>query len=457
MNATERPDANAFVPPQLPTDRATTVDVQSFIDERPLSATQWLAVGLCFLIVFLDGLDTAAMGFVAPALAAAWGITRANLGGVMSAALAGLSIGALITGPLADRFGRKTILIASVLTFGLFSLLTAWADSMGTLITLRLLTGLGLGAAMPNATTLTSEFSPRRRRSLLVTVMFCGFTLGSAAGGFIAAKLIPAFGWAAMFILGGMAPLLLIPVLMLALPESPRFLAVRGQADRVAKMLGRIAGTGPIAAERFVVPEHNVRHDGSMVANVLGRERIGGTLLLWVTYFMGLMVVYSLTSWLPTLLGEAGFSTGHAATVTALFQMGGTVSAIGVGWAMDRFNPHGLIASFYALAGLSVFLTARSSGSVTVLGAMVLATGFFTSGAQTSMSALAARFYPTQGRATGVAWMLGIGRFGAILGAFSGAYLSSWGVERILTALALPALIAAATVTAKGLFTARDA
>lgn len=214
--------------PSLPA--VERLDVQAFINAQPLSPYQWRIVLLCFLIVFLDGLDTAAMGFIAPALTQDWGIDRASLGPVMSAALIGMVFGALGSGPLADRYGRKLVLVAAVFLFGLFSLASAYSTNVEQLLALRFLTGLGLGAAMPNATTLLSEYTPERLKSLLVTSMFCGFNLGMACGGFVSAKLIPLFGWHSLLLLGGLLPLVLAVVLLFRLPESARYLVVRNRA-----------------------------------------------------------------------------------------------------------------------------------------------------------------------------------------------------------------------------------
>ena len=241
---------------QAQTNVGKSLDVQSFINQQPLSRYQWRVVLLCFLIVFLDGLDTAAMGFIAPALSQEWGIDRASLGPVMSAALIGMVFGALGSGPLADRFGRKGVLVGAVLVFGGFSLASAYATNVDQLLVLRFLTGLGLGAGMPNATTLLSEYTPERLKSLLVTSMFCGFNLGMAGGGFISAKMIPAYGWHSLLVIGGVLPLLLALVLMVWLPESARFLVVRNRGtDKVRKTLSPIAPQVVAEAGSFSVPE----------------------------------------------------------------------------------------------------------------------------------------------------------------------------------------------------------
>lgn len=437
-----------------------SLDVQSFINQQPLSRYQWRVVLLCFLIVFLDGLDTAAMGFIAPALSQEWGIDRASLGPVMSAALIGMVFGALGSGPLADRFGRKGVLVGAVLVFGGFSLASAYATNVDQLLVLRFLTGLGLGAGMPNATTLLSEYTPERLKSLLVTSMFCGFNLGMAGGGFISAKMIPAYGWHSLLVIGGVLPLLLALVLMVWLPESARFLVVRNRGtDKVRKTLSPIAPQVVAEAGSFSVPEQKAVAARNVFALIFSGTYGMGTMLLWLTYFMGLVIVYLLTSWLPTLMRDSGASMEQAAFIGALFQFGGVLSAVGVGWAMDRFNPHKVIGIFYLLAGVFAYAVGQSLGNITVLATLVLVAGMCVNGAQSAMPSLAARFYPTQGRATGVSWMLGIGRFGAILGAWSGATLLGlgWNFEQVLTALLVPAGLATVGVIVKGLVSHADA
>ena len=439
---------------------AGTLDVQAFINAQPLSRYQWRVVILCFLIVFLDGLDTAAMGFIAPALSADWGIPRASLGPVMSAALIGMVFGALGSGPLADRFGRKVVLVSAVFLFGLFSLWSAFSSNIDQLLILRLLTGLGLGAAMPNATTLLSEYTPERLKSLLVTSMFCGFNLGMACGGFVSAKLIPAMGWHSLLMLGGILPLILTVVLMIWLPESARFLVVRNLGvERIRKVLAPISPLEVNAATGFSVPEQKTVSSRNVLKVVFSGTYSAGTLLLWLTYFMGLVIVYLLTSWLPTLMRDSGASMEQSAFIGALFQFGGVLSAVGVGWAMDKYNPHKVIGCAYFLAGIFAWLVGQSLGNVAVLATLVLLAGMCINGAQSAMPSLAARFYPTQGRATGVSWMLGIGRFGAILGAWAGATLLGlgWNFEQVLTALVVPAALAAIAVLVKGWVSHSDA
>jgi len=310
----------------------SAVDVRSFINGRPMSRYQWLVLVLCFLIVAADGTDVAIMGFIAPPILQEWGISRAAFGVVMSAAPIGLVFGALFAGPASDKIGRKKVLVASVLAFGIFTLLASYARDTTEMAVLRFLTGIGLGAAMPNATTLLSEYVPERSRSLMVTLMFTGFNLGSALVGFVAAWLIPVHGWRSVLVAGGVLPLALVPLLLLLLPESSRYLAVRGvAAERIARTLGRVCGASFSAGTTFVSQEPAVPAR-TPVGLLFSRGFGAMSVALWVTYFMGLMVIYLLTGWLPTLFKDAGLSVSQAANITAMFQIGGTLGGVLVGW-----------------------------------------------------------------------------------------------------------------------------
>jgi AAHS family 4-hydroxybenzoate transporter-like MFS transporter len=344
--------------------------------------------------------------------------------------------------------GRKKVLLASVLIFGVFTLASAYAQSLTELTLLRFLTGIGLGAAMPNTTTLLSEYVPERSRSLMVTLMFTGFNLGSALVGFVAATLIPVHGWRAVLIAGGVVPLLLVPLLAWWLPESARFLAVRGApSERIAETLRRVCGAAFEAGTRFVSVEPDVPARTPvrlLLSKGFGRMSVA----LWVTYFMGLMVIYLLTGWLPTLFKDAGLSVSEAATVTAMFQIGGTAGGVFVGWLMDRQAPTRIISLAYLGGAVMVLLLASAGATSSALAGLVALVGFCMSGAQTGLNAYAPTCYPTSARATGVSWMLGMGRFGSIVGSMIGGVLLGlgWGFGGILALLAIPATLAALAV-----------
>ncbi|RKS24900.1 AAHS family 4-hydroxybenzoate transporter-like MFS transporter [Pseudomonas sp. WPR_5_2] len=428
-----------------------TVDIKAWIDNRPVARYQWLIMGLCFFIVLFDGLDVAVMGFIAPSLIQDWGLSKAAFGPVMSAGMVGLAIGALTAGPYADRLGRKKVLLFAVSGFSVLSLACAFARNPYELAALRLLTGVALGAAMPNTTTLLAEYLPERNRSLFITLMFTGFNMGSGLGGLFAAWLIPLHGWQSVLLVGGILPLVLLPFLWLLLPESARFLAAcNAPAAQIAKVLNKLGGQFP-ATTRFTLAEPQAQHKAPVRMLFTERYRTG-TLALWLTYFMGLLVIYLTMGWMPTLLREGGLSIERAATITGLFQIGGTVGAIVVGWIMDRRNPNGVIATSYALGGISILLLGAFSLESSLLAVGVMAAGFCMSGAQTGLNAFAPGYYPTDFRATGVSWMLGIGRFGAIFGSLiGGAVLSlGLGLPLLFALLSVPAFIAALTILANG-------
>src|ERR1700724_1773363 len=294
---------------------ASIVDVAEFTDQQPVGGFQLKLLLSCAAVLFLDGFDTQAIGFVAPALAKEWGLSKGALGPLFSAGLFGLMIGALIFGPLADRVGRKKIIIFSTLTFGLGALVTAFVQDVNTLFAIRFLTGLGLGGAMPNAIALTSEFSPRRRRATMVMIMFVGFSIGAALGGLLAAALIPQFGWRSVFVVGGIAPLVLVPILAWRLPESVRFLAAHGRApERVAHLLKLISPrTVFLPNAQFVVQETQL--PGLPVLHLFREGRTLVTLLLWVVFFMSLLDLYFLANWLPTVLNDLGASVSASAGI----------------------------------------------------------------------------------------------------------------------------------------------
>jgi MFS transporter, AAHS family, 4-hydroxybenzoate transporter len=420
------------------------VDVADFIDQQPVGGFQLKLLLLCAAVLFLDGFDTQAIGYVAPALAKEWGLTRSALGPVFSAGLFGLMIGALLFGPLADRIGRKKIIIVSTLAFGIGALLTAFVKDVNSLLAIRFLTGLGLGGAMPNAVAMTSEFNPRRRRATMVMIMFCGFSVGAALGGLLAAALIPQFGWRSVFVVGGVAPLVLAPFLAIRLPESVRFLALTGRAnDRVSGLLGLISPKVAFApGTQFVVHEPHL--PGIPVLHLFRQERTLVTLLLWVVFFMSLLDIYFLSNWLPTVLNDLGSSVSASAAIGSMLQVGGVVGTFALGSIIDRFSFRAL-ALVYFIAVFAVGAIGQFGHSIVLVTMAIFAAGFCIVGGQIAANALAAAFYPTSVRATGVGWALGIGRVGSIVGPLVGGVLMSmkWSTASVFMAAAAAALCAA--------------
>ena len=434
------------------------IDVTAFIDRHRVSRFQIAIIVLCFLIVAIDGFDTAAIGFIAPVIRVHWQLVPSQLGAVFGAGLAGLMAGALLFGPFGDRIGRKRLLMLCAAGFGIASAASALSPSLAWLIVLRFITGLGLGGAMPNAITLTSEYCPSSRRSFLVTTMFCGFTLGSALGGFVAAALIESFGWRSVLLAGGVLPLALVPLLAWRLPESVRYLVAAGGArERIAATLARIAPEPALAHARFSAPRGTA--SGSPVAHLFRADLVRGTLLLWLAFFMSLLVIYLLSSWLPTLLRTTGATLRTAALVTAMFQVGGTVGAIAIGWLMDRFNPHYVLAICYAAAGGFVAAIGMLAASPWLAAFAVFAAGFCVSGSQVGANALSAAFYPTDCRATGVSWANGIGRLGSVVGSIAGGAMLTMGLSMsaLFVVVGVPAVAAGLAMATLGRHRAKNA
>jgi AAHS family 4-hydroxybenzoate transporter-like MFS transporter len=420
------------------------IDLVDFIDREPVGGFQIRLLLTCAGVLFLDGFDTQAIGYVAPALAKEWGLTKGALGPVFSAGLFGLMIGALVFGPLADRVGRKKIIIFSTAAFGLGALATALVQDLNSLLVIRFLTGLGLGGAMPNTVAMTSEYNPQRRRATMVMIMFCGFSIGAALGGFLAADLIPRFGWRSVFIVGGIAPLLLLPVLVWRLPESVRFLATAGRApERVAELLKRISPHSAFAPDaRFVV--HEAHLAGIPVAHLFREGRTAATLLLWVVFFMSLLDIYFLANWLPTVLNDLGASVSEAVMIGSLLQVGGVVGTFALGSVIDRFSFRALALVYFG-AVFAVGAIGQLSHSAALVSIAIFAAGFCVVGGQIAANALAAAFYPTSVRSSGVGWALGIGRIGSIIGPLVGGMLlaAKWSTSAVFMTAAAAALCAA--------------
>jgi AAHS family 4-hydroxybenzoate transporter-like MFS transporter len=378
---------------------------------------QLLPIVICGAIALMDGYDAQSMGYVAPALSADLHISRAALGPLLSSGLVGMVIGALVFGPIADRIGRKPVLIMSTIVFSLMSLATATAASLQMFTVFRLLTGVGLGGALPNTIALTAEFTPKSHRATAVTSMMCGFTLGAAFGGFVAAALISRFGWQAVFVVGGVVPLFIAILTARFLPES---LSLELE-HRKPKAL--------VIKELFLD----------------GRAKV--TVLLWICFFMNLMLIFFLNSWLPTVMTDSGIKIRTAILITSLFQIGGTFGAVILGRICDKgfLSPFYVLAFVYFGAAVTTILIGQSGASIAALILTVTASGFCVTGGQTASNAVAAGYYPTAMRSTGVGWCLGIGRVGSIIGPVLGGTLLIWAgnqVSQVFWITGVPALMA---------------
>jgi len=373
---------------------------------------------LCGLVQMLDGYDLSAVGLAAPAIIKAWGVKPVELTAAFAFSSIGIMVGAMAAGPIADRFGRKPVLLASVALFGLFSLLTVWASSLFALVALRFFTGIGIGGAMPTTVALTSDYTSDRWRTSAVMFMFTGNTIGGFVAGSVAALILPGWGWQGIFLVGGVVPLALLVLLFFVLPESAQFQP--GQA---------VARTNPVAG--------------------LFREGLGSsTLLLWAIFLINLLNMYLISYWLPTTLTLGGLTAPAAAFAASIYAVGAIVSTLALGPAIARFGAGRVLATSFVIGAISIAVVGGTHLSYGwTLAVLAVAGGGFV-GSQLGLNGFAAAIYPTEVRSTGIGWALGVGRLGGILGPVIGGFLLGAGLppNNVLLFASGPALVTAALV-----------
>ncbi|RZF30817.1 MFS transporter [Paraburkholderia sp. UYCP14C] len=428
---------------------ANVIEVERVLAETHRPAFQAMLLALCGLCLLIDGFDAQAMGYVAPSVIAEWHVAKTALGPVFSASLFGMLLGALGLSVLADRIGRRPVLIGATFFFSLSMLATPFVATIPALITLRFITGLGLGCIMPNAMALVGEFSTPAHRVKRMMLVSCGFTLGAAVGGFVSAALIPAYGWRAVFWVGGAVPLLLAFAMLVALPESLQFLVLKGRGERAVNWLAKFDPALPIDANtRLVVSEK--RSDGAPVAELFRAGRGPVTLILWAISFMNLIVLYFLSNWLPTVMRDAGYTAGTAVIVGTVLQTGGVIGTLLLGWFIERMGFVRVLFACFALAAFAVGTIGVVAHVLPWLLVVVFAGGFCVVGGQPAVNALAGHFYPTALRSTGIGWSLGIGRIGSVIGPLVGGQLIAlnWSNAALFHAAAVPVLCSALLVVA---------
>jgi AAHS family 4-hydroxybenzoate transporter-like MFS transporter len=426
-----------------------TIDLAEIIDASKVSRFQIRIVLLCALAMFTDGFDVQSVSFVAPVLASEWDVAKSAFGPVFSAGLLGLALGGMLFGALADRFGRKKTIIVCLSLFGVVTLAKVMAGSVTSLLVLQFVAGIGLGGVMPNAFALTAEYAPRRRRALMITIAASSYSMGVACAGLLAGKLIGSYGWQSMFYVGGVVPLVVVPIIIIGLPESIRFLILYpGRSPRAEQILRRIAPDLPSASElRLILPER--KQQGIPVKSLLTEGRAATTLLLWLTMFMNLSIIYFVISWLPMILHGAGFSLQDASLSAALFPVAGIVGGPAIGRLMDRFGTFRILPLVYGVAAISVLLIGSvASISFGVFCLVTSAAGFCAVGGDNGLKSMASELYPTSMRATGVGWAIGVGRLCSMASPALGGLLIAWqwSGSAIFSVVAIPACCNIATI-----------
>ncbi len=423
----------------------TTIDIGALIDERPLSRFQQGILLLCGAAAVLDGWDTFSIGVAAPSIAAKIGMPLSGLGAVFSSALLGAAVGAAAFGPLADRFGRKRLLVAALILFGLFTAATARADSVAVLLAVRFLAGVGLGGATPSFLALASEYAPSRIRATVTSALWAGFPLGGMLGGFLNAWLVGAFDWPSLFYVGGALPLLLAPAIAWRVPESLRFLVARGApADRLRPILARLAPEhGPALPARSAAPA-----PGLPVRALFADGRAANTVLVWVPFFLAFGVLAIVVLWTPSLLRQQGMSAAAAATVVGFHGLGGFLGMAVAGRLLELCGPIRALAPAFVVGSLVTAALGTVGQSVPAAALCDGLVGLFVGIGASGMIGFSALIYPTTMRSSGIGAALAMGRVGQVCAPLAVAAMvqAGWSIPDMFLWLAAAPLAAAAAV-----------
>jgi len=425
-----------------------SLDVQTVIDEQKVSGVHIVLLALCAVIMFFDGFDIFMVGKVAPAIAHSYGEPSTQLTMVFVLQQIGLTAGAFLISPLSDRYGRKTVLIWSIIAFAVFTLLTIWAQSLLQVAILRGLTGIFLAAVIPNATALLTEFAPAHRRASFVAIAFTGYTAGGAAGAFVAMWLLDAYGWQSGFWIGGLLPLLIVPLLFFFTHESVQFRARRNPADpKIARTLKRLRPDLDFTGITHFTLGSTAKKSKGGVWQVFRDGRAPLTILLWSIYFMALGTITLLASWMATFFNElGGISLARYAAVSLISFVGGLAGTMTVGFIMDRFAPVRVLTILFLIDAIGLALIGMLPfGGIASLIAFTV-WGYCQAGGQAGINALCAQAYPPSIRSTGVGWAFGMGRFGGVFAPVLGGIALSMSLalhEAFLLAAVLPLTIIA--------------
>ena len=408
------------------------VDVAKIIDQGPISLLQWRVIGLCFVVAGIDGFDTQAIAYVGKAVSTEIGVGAAKMGMLYSSGLFGLMVGALGLGWMADRLGRKRVIMICCGFMAVFALLTAVANSLEELIIYRFLTGLGLGGAMPNLNAVTAEYSPKKKRAFILTVMFSGFSVGAILGALVSPPLIEEFGWRSVFIVGGVAPLVMVVVLGLWMPESILFKILRDPNDPAIKqILSKMRSDySPQDDDHFVTSETSGKPASPLMLFENGRTLI--TIGFWLTSFCYMLTMYALYSWLPSIMESAGLSRDKAIYTSGMISLGATLGGLFFGYMIDRYQSYRALPISYMIGGfacivMGVMVRAPDIGPLFI---NIFVLGFFFASSQYLLNAFMVSIYETRLRSTGLGWALGVGRIGAVAGPIVVGNLMAMGASR---------------------------
>ncbi|MET0451139.1 MAG: aromatic acid/H+ symport family MFS transporter [Mycobacterium sp.] len=434
--------------------RPAEVTIRDVIDRNPISWFQRRTLILCYVCIVVDGLEVTVVGFLSGALKADYGISTAQLAPAVTAGLLGLAIGSFGAGPLGDRFGRRTVIVWAIGAFAVMTLATAFADGVAVFSILRVLTGIGLGASMPNVAALVSEFVPTARRRTAVALVWSGFTTGAAVGAIMVPFVVAAYGWEVAMLLCGVIAAIIFVAIALLLPESARFLANSGRdRDKLIEYCNFIE-PGSASVDTTFTRESAARTRAYPIGALFASRLRMGTVTMWIGFMAVMFTTYLMNTWLPFLFQDAGFAIGTIALLTTLLQVGGIIGNGSIGFIQDRFGAHVSLVWGSALGAAMAVSIAIAPPSTLLLAVLIFILGVCTNGVSTGYTAVSATFYPTDIRSTGTSWTAGVSRIGAVGGAAIGTALASLGItfQQVFLILLVPISISAICMALKGLY-----
>ena len=436
---------------------AEQVNIQQVVDKAKFRPFHWGVLLWCLIIIIFDGYDLVIYGVALPLLMQEWGLSTVQAGLLASSALFGMMLGAMCFGTLSDRWGRKNTILSCVAIFSGFTFLGAFAENPTQFAVLRFLAGLGIGGVMPNVVALMTEYAPKRIRSTLVALMFSGYAIGGMSSALLGVWLVGDYGWKIMFYIAGL-PCLILPILYKYLPESLLFLTQTQQHHQVKYIVKKIAPEQQIAVDtQFVLDDIHPAHQAPLKALFQQGRRVS-TLMFWLAFFMCLLMVYALGSWLPKLMLQAGYSLGASLLFLFALNIGGMLGAIGGGILADRFHIKKVLIILFVIGALGLILLGFNSPQF-ILYSLISIAGAATIGSQILLYTFVAQFYPAHVRSTGMGWASGIGRIGAIVGPVLTGALLSFDLPHQMNfiAIAIPGGIAALAIMLVNLNVAVDA